>query len=206
MKRVFFVLFIFVQFVSCVNDNSKNKNISNGTKIDASLKDDLFGRKFNCLNETKIFNSYSINSLSSVRKINDRNYAIAALEKHNTITLLFLEIFNDSQYKKNGVVKVELTGIKEIDPLFLLDVFEVLDTLSIGKLNNKEMLLFWNCRKNEIVDYAVFGLFTLEDKRYFTNPRKAWRIDVNTLKINVINVAGVDYYNGEYDVLPYPEN
>ena len=151
-------------------------------------KNPLYGKIFREINEIPGLGSYghASGAVIDAGKSASGDYRFAAgyyTNDKNGICILN-ELLDD---KENGKGQVK---------------YKILDTINIRKLKSNEQLSLCNCRLGNKVDSEIVAISVVEEnKEYFDQIVKAWRLNTRTGKISPIqNTKTINCVNEGYGI------
>ena len=76
---------------------------------------------------------------------------------------------------------------------------KILAILNLGKIEKNIRIILRDCRINSKTDGFIVALVKEQNKAYFTNVIKAWKVDQNTNSFIEIPTKGIDCFNDEFE-------
>jgi hypothetical protein len=77
--------------------------------------------------------------------------------------------------------------------------YKILAILDLGKIEKNIRIILRDCRVNSKTDGFIVALVKEQNKAYFTNVIKAWKVDQNTNSFIEIPTKGIDCFNDEFE-------
>jgi hypothetical protein len=77
--------------------------------------------------------------------------------------------------------------------------YKILAILNLGKVEKNIRLVLRECRIDSKTDGFIIALVKEQNKAYFTNLIKAWKIDQKTNTFIAIPIKGIDCFNDEFE-------
>ena len=77
--------------------------------------------------------------------------------------------------------------------------YKILAILDLGKIEKNIRIILRDCRVNSKIDGFIVALVKEQNKAYFTNVIKAWKVDQNTNSFIEIPTKGIDCFNDEFE-------
>ena len=77
--------------------------------------------------------------------------------------------------------------------------YKILGILDLGKIEKYNRIILSDCRLNSKTDGFIIALVKDQNKAYFTNVIKAWKVDQNTNRFIEIPIKGIDCFNDEFE-------
>jgi hypothetical protein len=75
-----------------------------------------------------------------------------------------------------------------------------LEIIQIKNLEEDLIITFLECRKNLEFDESIIAVLKYEDVRYNKNVKKAWKADIDSLRLIEISTDGIDCLNSGHGV------
>ena len=137
----------------------------------------VIGKTYNKINEINLFSNYIESEGLIISELKNQKKGLVRISKDDHSLVLF------TQYTKNGN--------------------KILALLDLGNILRNEIVVLRECRISKKKDnYIIAVLDPQNSKLYFTNIRKAWRLDPVKKTFNPIPIKGIDCLNEEF----YNEN
>ena len=132
------------------------------------------GKTFRKINDLDVFKNYIENEGVVISELKEQKKGFASIANGNHTMVLL------TQYTEQGN--------------------KILAILDIGNIAKNERIILRECRTNMKKDnFIIAVLKPILSKAYFTNIRKAWRLDSKNNRFNPISVKSIDCLNEEFD-------
>lgn len=191
MNKLFIYTLMFLTF-SCADSKKKERSEKTQTKrkeITVSerekTKGTIFDIVFRKIEDIEYFKDFERNSATVINYENSRwEYAFVEIQNKNNRIIILEKIIETGEPKKK---------------------YQILDTIHINNITEKEFTSMGVCQNNEKVDPRIFAIIEATendfDLEYYSKIKKAWKANLDNKKIEEMSeISEITCMNEGYGI------
>ena len=191
MKKILTYTLLFLTF-SCTDSKKKEESKKLETEQKEIIvskpvktKETIFDIVFRKIEDVEYFKDFEENSGTVINYENSKwEYAFVEMQKQNNRIILLEKIIETGEPKKK---------------------YQILDTIHVNNITEKEFISIGICQNNEKVDSRIFAIIERTeddfDLEYYSKIKKAWKANLNNKKIEKMSeISGITCMNEGYGI------
>ncbi len=191
MKKILIYTLLFLTF-SCADSKKKEESKKLETEQKEIIvskpektKETIFGIVFRKIEDVEYFKEFEQNSGTVINYENSKwEYAFVEMQKQNNRIIILEKIIETGEPKKK---------------------YQILDTVHVNNITEKEFISIGICQNNEKVDSRIFAIIERTendfDLEYYSKIKRAWKANLDDKKIEKMpEISSITCMNEGYGI------